>query len=253
MNRYSSSVDNPGTIKITYQITKPCQEIFYSEKFEVDKITCFVQSFENAIQGEEYYCEVKTIDSVKGQISILTRDNLIMEKFVLFTRKCQTETLEIIIYQLEKKGKYKYSKEIKRIKYAIEELGEHEIDGVKFTLQMNEEPDAKYPEHPPSLFPKRYVHLFLDECSFKDPDIKNRFKNSFIKVSLNKKKKSKRYSDRTRVICNDDNPKFKHIFHIPLLCLKEDIITLKVYQLNESSKKKFIDDISIYLVDLNEC
>ena len=54
MSKYSSSVERGGTISVIYQIARPCQEIFYSEKFEIDKITCYVQSFENAIQGEEY-------------------------------------------------------------------------------------------------------------------------------------------------------------------------------------------------------
>ena len=63
------------------------QEIFFSEKFNVDKITCFIQSFENAIQGEEYFCEVKTIDSPQRQTSTITTDNLIMEKFDIFARK----------------------------------------------------------------------------------------------------------------------------------------------------------------------
>ena len=44
-------------------------------------MTCYVQSFENAIQRKEYYCEVKTIDTFKGQVSKITKDNLIMEKF----------------------------------------------------------------------------------------------------------------------------------------------------------------------------
>ena len=250
MMKNSSSVDNPGNISVTYQIAKPCQEIFFSEKFNVDKITCFIQSFENAIQGEEYFCEVKTIDSPQRQTSTITTDNLIMEKFEIYTRKSITETLEIIIYQLEKKGKFKYSKEIKHIKYPIEEIGEHEIDGVKFTLQMNEDSNEKYPEHPPITFPKRYVHLYIEECIFKDLEVKDRVKNSYIKVALNKNKKQKRYSDKTRIINKDDNPKFKHIFHIPVFSLKEDIISLKVYQLNEALKKKLVNDFYININDL---
>ena len=75
----------------------------------------------------------------------------------MLCKKQQTETLEIILYQIEKKDKFKFFKEIKRIKYLIEELGEHEIDGIKFTLQINEDPNNNYPEHPPVIYPKRYV------------------------------------------------------------------------------------------------
>ena len=247
MSKYSSSVERGGTISVIYQIAKPCQEIFYSEKFEIDKITCYVQSFENAIQGEEYYCEVKTINTFKGQLSKVTNDNLIMEKFVILARKFQNETLEIILFKLEKKGKYKFSKEIKRIKYLIEELGEHEIDGIKFTLQMNEDPNTKYPEHPPVSFPKRYFHILLEDCFFKDDEYTKRFKDSYIKLSLNKKDKIKRYSEKTRIVYNEQNPKFRHIFHIPLFSLKDDIITIKIYEYKKSSKKEAICVIYLYI------
>ena len=235
MIKYSSLTDNPGSISIKYQITKPCQEIFYSEKFEVDKLTCYVQSFENFIQGAEYFCEVKTVDTIKGKISKVTNDNLIMEKFVLLCRKQQTETLEIILYQIEKKDKFKFFKEIKRIKYLIEELGEHEIDGIKFSLQINEDPNNNYPEHPPVIYPKRFIHLLIEECNFIDKDFPKAFKSTFIKVSLNKKEKSKekRYSERTHIIFNEQNPKFRYTFHIPLLSLKDDIIKIKVYEYNK--------------------
>ena len=93
---------------------------------------------------------------------------------------------------------------------------------------MNEDSNEKYPEHPPITFPKRYVHLYIEECIFKDLEVKDRLKNSYIKVALNKNKKQKRYSDKTRIINKDDNPKFKHIFHIPVFSLKEDIISLGV-------------------------
>ena len=166
MIKYSSLTDNPGYISVQYQITQPCQEIFQPDKFYVDKITCYVQSFENFIQGAEYFCEVKTIDTIKGKISKVTNDNLIMEKFVMKKKKQQNETLEIILYQIEKKDKFKFFKEIKRIKYLIEELGEHEIDGIKFSLEMNEDPNKKYPEHPPVIYPKRYIHLFIEILYF---------------------------------------------------------------------------------------
>lgn len=168
-------------------------------------MTCYVQSFENAIQRKEYYCEVKTIDTFKGQVSKITKDNLIMEKFEFLCRKLQSETLEIISYKIEKKNKFKFSKEIKKIKYLIEELGEHEIDEIKFSLQMNEDPNKKYPEHPPVSFPKRYIHLFIEEFNFTDSDFEKRFKNTFVKVSLNKKEKKIRFSERSHIIFNEQN------------------------------------------------
>ena len=240
MNKYSSRIDNPGKIYVIYQITKPCQGIFYSEQFDVDTITCYLKSFENSKQGEEYYCEVKTIDSVKGQFSKITTDNLIMEKFDLLMRPSQSETLEIIIYQLEKKGKFKISKEIKRIKYLIEELGEQYIDGIQFSLQMNEDPNTNYPKHPPILFSKRYVHILVKDCLFQDIDIQKRFKDSYMKISLNKKNKEKRYSEKTRVIYNEQNPIFNHIFHIPVYSLKEDVIKIKLYELKNDKKKEIL-------------
>ena len=250
MNKYSSRIDNPGKIYVIYQITKPCQGIFYSEQFDVDTITCYLKSFENSKQGEEYYCEVKTIDSVKGQFSKITTENLIMEKFDLLMRPSQSETLEIIIYQLEKKGKFKISKEIKRIKYLIEELGEQYIDGIQFSLQMNEDPNTNYPKHPPILFSKRYVHILVKDCLFQDIDIQKRFKDSYMKISLNKKNKEKRYSEKTRVIYNEQNPIFNHIFHIPVYSLKEDVIKIKLYELKNDKKKEIlvIENLQKYLV-----
>ena len=254
MVQYSPSVDYPGKIYIIYQIAKPCQEIFVSERFEVDIFTCYVESFETAIPGGEYYCEVKTIDSIKGKFSKVTFDNLIMEKFNLPLRKNQNETLEIIINQIEKKGKFKFAKEIKRIKYEIEELGEHEIEGIKFALQMNC-PDVKYPEHPITLYPKRYIHLLIEECNFKYKNAITNFKNSFIKVSLNYLNKEKRYSERTRIIFNEQNPKFRHIFHLPVFSIKDDIIYIKVYEYNKKGKKEKLFSTSIVIKNfrLGEC
>lgn len=78
-------------------------------------MTCYVQSFENAIQRKEYYCEVKTIDTFKGQVSKITKDNLIMEKFEFLCRKLQSETLEIISYKIEKKINLNFQKKFKRL------------------------------------------------------------------------------------------------------------------------------------------
>ena len=155
----------------------------------------------------------------------------------------------LIINQIEKKGKYKFAKEIKRIKYEIEELGEHEIEGIKFALQMNC-PDAKYPEHPITLYPKRYIHLLIEECNFKYKNAITNFKNSFIKVSLNYLNKEKRYSERTRIIFNEQNPKFRHIFHIPVYSIKDDIIYIKVYEYNKKGKKEKLLSSSIEIKDI---
>jgi len=50
------------------------------------------------------------------------------------------EILEIILYQNEKKGKFKFSKEIKRYKYTInlEDLGEKNVNGTKFVLFLED-------------------------------------------------------------------------------------------------------------------
>ena len=69
----------------------------------------------------------------------------------------------------------------------IEELGEQYIDGIQFSLQMNEDPNTNYPKHPPILFSKRYVHILVKDCLFQDIDIQKRFKDSYMKISLNKK------------------------------------------------------------------
>ena len=115
-------------------------------------------------QGDEYYCEVKTADSYRGQYSNVTTDNLLMETFILLLRPYQTETLEIILYKNEKKGKYKFSKEIKRIRYIIKDMGEKNIEGIKFTLAEND-PNIVFPSHPPIIHPQRYVNIFVDKCS----------------------------------------------------------------------------------------
>ena len=110
---YFSSIKNPGKISVIYQITEPNQEIFVSQKFEVNYLKCYVQSFENIIEGDEYYCEVKTVDSYKGQYSNVTTDNLLMETFILPLRPYKEEILEIILFHNEKKVNLNFQKKLK--------------------------------------------------------------------------------------------------------------------------------------------
>jgi hypothetical protein len=127
MTPYSSKIEKPGTISVIYQITEPNQDIFISRPFLVNILKCYIISFENTIPGEEYFCEVKTADSYRGQYSSVTSDSFLMETFNLLLRPYQTETLEIILYHNEKKGKFKFSQEIKRIKYTIGDMGDNNI------------------------------------------------------------------------------------------------------------------------------
>jgi hypothetical protein len=93
MKPAKSNINYPGTISIVYQITKPGQQIFNSEKFNVDKLTCYIESIQSIPQkGEEYYLEVKLADSYKPQISKVFMDNILMEPFKFLMRIDQQET-----------------------------------------------------------------------------------------------------------------------------------------------------------------
>jgi hypothetical protein len=218
---YSSSITKPGIISVKYQITEPSQRIFESNKFEINKLTCYIHSFENIEKGKEYYCKIKTADSYKGQISNVFTDNLLMEAFNLLLRN-QTETLEIILYQNEKKDGYKFSKEVKRIKHIIENMSEKDIDGVKFSLAMND-PNITFPPHPPIVNEKRYVYIYVDRwINVEKKDIKG----LFVTVSLNKEEKE-RYSDCTCVTYQELDYNFKHTFHIPVYSLRDEKLFFK--------------------------
>ena len=185
---YTSSIKKPGKISVIYQITEPNQDIFVSRKIEINKLTCYIHSFENIKEGKECYCEVKTVDSYQRQFSNITTDNILMETFNLLLRSNQEETLEIILYQNEMKENLKFGKEIKRIKYKIEEMGEKNIDGIKFTLVMNN-PNITFPQHPPFINNKRYVHIYVDRCTNLPSMDKNGLSDPFVRISLIKKKK----------------------------------------------------------------
>ena len=250
MKPFSSTIKRPGKISVIYQITEPNQEIFISHKFEVNYLKCYIQSFENAIPGEEYFCEVKTAESYKGQYSNVTTDNLLMETFLLLLRPYQPETLEIIVYHNEKKGKFKFAKEIKRIRYNINEndMGEKNIEGIRFILVMND-PIISFPSHPPKVHPKRYVNIFVDRC-IDLPIMDKKSSDPFVKISLNKEKK-KRYSECTRVIKEELNPIFKHIFHVPVFSLRDDIITIKIFDYDVVSKCDLIGKLKFEVAQLS--
>jgi len=121
-----------------------------------------------------------------------------MVTFDLMLRN-QKEALEIILYKNDKNDKYKISKEIKRIRYNINlnEMGEKNIEGVKFTLILNEQ-NINFPKHPPFIREKRYIHLYYDRYIFSS-DVKfGELSNSFFEISINDKKLN-RFSDCTRV------------------------------------------------------
>ena len=160
MEPANSSINSPGILYVIYQITEPGQEIFNSKKFDVDRLTCYIESIEDYVPGSEHFCEIKMVDSYKSQISKVFFDGILMETFDFLMRKEQQETLEIILYQHELKGTYKFQKEIKRIKYPVKELGQIYIDGIKFTLALNQS-HSIFPQPPPVIFEQRYVHIYL--------------------------------------------------------------------------------------------
>ena len=245
---YSSSIKKPGIISVIYQVTEPCQKIFESKQFEINKLKCYIHSFDNIINGKEYYCEVKTVDSYKGQASNVYTDNLVMETFNLLSRVNQPETLEIILYQNEKKDDYKISKIIKKIKCEINEMGEKYVDGVKFTLAMND-PKITFPSKPPFINEKRYYHIYVNRCvNLPKMDV-NELSDSFVRISLNKEEKE-RYSDCTRIISKDQNPIFNHTFHIPVYSLRDDIITVSLYNYDKSQKCHIIGKVEFNIYSL---
>jgi tRNA(Ile)-lysidine synthetase-like protein len=199
-------------------------------------LKCYIHSFDNIIEGNEYFCEVKTVDALKGQFSNITTDNLLMETFDLKLRN-QEEALEIILYQNEKTGKYKFSKEIKRIKYDINfnDLGEKNINGIKFTLSLKNQ-NIDFPRHPPFINPKRYIHIYVDRCVDLPIMDNNGLSDPFITISLNDNSQ-KRYSDVTRVIFMELNPVFKHTFHIPVYSLRDDKIIIKCFDYDKIKQR----------------
>ena len=83
----NKSISHPGKISIAYQITRPGQQIFYSEKFNVDTLNCYIESVQNIIPGSECFCEIKTLDSYKSQISKVFFEGILMETFDILMRK----------------------------------------------------------------------------------------------------------------------------------------------------------------------
>jgi hypothetical protein len=167
-------------------------------------------------------------------------------------RKEQQETLEIILYQHELKGIYKFQKEIKRIQYQVKELGQKCIEGIKFTLAINQ-PHSVFPQSPPVIFEKRYVHIFVDCCKNLPAMDNNKSSDPFVKISLNKHsdKDKERYVNRTRVILKELNPVFKQTFHIPLYSLRDDIIYIEVYDYDKLTKCDLIGKVEIKVSSLD--
>ena len=253
MKPAKSNINYPGTISIVYQITKPGQQIFNSEKFNVDKLTCYIETIQSIPQeGEEYYLEVKLADSYKPQISKVFMDNILMEPFDFLMRIDQQETLLIILYQHKIKGKFKFPLEIKRILYPIKDLGEQCIDGIKFTLALNQ-PHTIFAPPPPVIFPKRYIHLYIDCCQNLPVKDKNGLSDPFIKVSLNKYKSSDfdRYVNKSRVILKELNPIFKQTFHIPLYSLRDDIVNVEVYDYDKITQCDLIGNVEFKISELD--
>ena len=248
MKPASSSIHSPGVLNIKYQITAPGQEIFNSQNFNVDTLTCYIERFQDIIPGDEYYCEIKTIDSYKSQISQVFTDYILMETFDILLRKGQQETLEIILYKHEIKGKYKFPKEIKRIHYPIQELGQKCIGGITFTLAMNEV-SSIFAKPPPRIFPKRFVHIFVDCCENLPAMDKNKSSDPFVKISLNKEG-NERFVDRTRVILKELNPIFKHTFHVPVYSLRDDIIYIEVYDYDKLTQCDLMGKLSFQISSL---
>ena len=249
MNPYSSSIKNPGDISVIYQVTEPNQAIFFSKEFAVNELKVYIIGFENNTNGDEYFCEVKTADAFKGKLSNVTYDNLIMETFNLLLRPYQIETLEIILYRNEMKGKFKFAKEVKRIRHTIGEMGEKNIEGIKFILAMNDQ-NITFPHHPPFISPKRCVHIYIDRC-IDLPKMDKKSSDPFIKITLNKYKKKKRYTNRTRVIMKEVNPIYKHVFHIPAYSIRDDIISIKVYDYDSISKCDLIGKLEFKISELS--
>ena len=249
MTPFDSSIYNPGVLHIKYQITEPGQEIFNSKQFTVDKLTCYLESVKDIIPNDEYYCEIKTIDSYKSQISKVFTTGILMETFDILLRKGQLETLEVILYRHESKGKYKFPKETKRIRYPIQELGEKSIEGFKFTLSLNQ-PSTIFPQPPLLVFPKRFVHIYVDCCKNLPAMDNNRSSDPFVKVSLNKET-NERFVERTRVIEKELNPIFKQTFHVPVYSLRDDIIFIEVYDYDKLTKCDLIGKIEFQVSSLS--
>ena len=253
MKPAKSNINNPGTISIIYQITKPGQQIFNSEKFMVDRLTCYIESIQNIpLEGNEYYLEVKLADSYKSQISKVFMDNILMEAFDFLMRIGQQETLLIILYHHELKGKYKFPVEIKRILYPIKDLGDQCIDGIKFTLALNQ-PHTIFTPPPPVIFSKRYIHLYIDCCQNLPSKDNNGLSDPFIKVSLNKYKSSDndRYVNKSRVITKELNPIFKQTFHIPLYSLRDDIVNVEVFDYDKITQSDLIGSVEFRISELD--
>ena len=237
-----SSIYRPGDLSIIYQITRPGQQIFTNpEKFMVDKLTCYLESISDIPKGNEYYWIVKTIDSYKYQTSKVFWNGILMETFDILMRKDQQEILELILYQQELKGIYKFPREIKRIQYPIQTMGQQSIEGLKFTLSLNQ-PSSMFSPASPIIYPKRYFHIYVDCCQNLPSMDTNGLSDPFVKISLNKKDKE-RYVDRTRVVLRDLNPIFKQTFHIPIYSLRDDIISVEVYDYDKVTQCDLIGKI----------
>ena len=238
---FNDSIYEPGEISIFYQITKPRQQIFNNEGFDVDTLNCYLEKIEGIIPGTEYYCEIKTVDSFTSQTSKVFTDGILMETFDILMRKEQPEILEIILYQHEIKGQYKFPKEIKRIQYPIKELGQLYIEGFKFTLAINQ-PKEMFTPPPQIIFPIRYFHIYVDKCKNLPSMDTNGSCDPFVKISLNKNT-NERYLNQTRVISKNFNPIFKHTFHIPIYSLRDDIIIVEVYDYDKVTRCDLIEKL----------
>ena len=250
MKPASSSIYRPGKLFIIYQITQPGQQIFNSEKFDVDILNCHIENIQNYCQpGKEYYCEIKTFETYNSQISKVFMDGVLMETFNILMRKGQQETLEIILYQQEVKDDYKFSKEIERILYQVQDLGKKCIEGIIFTLALNQ-PSTAFPPPHPVIYPKRYIHLYIDRCKNLPAKDTNGKSDPFVKVYLNYINKQ-RYNNQTRVIFKELNPIFKQTFHIPLYSLRDDVVYLEVYDYDKITKCDLIGKVQFKIDSLD--
>ena len=197
---------------------------------------------------DEYFCEVKTVDSYAKYISKVFLDNIVMESFDFLMRKGQQETLEIILYKHELKGKYKFPKEIKRIQYPIKNLGEIIYNGFKFTLSINQN-SLIFPKAPSIIFPTRYLYIYVDCCHNLPAKDTNNLSDPFVKISLNKIDKE-RYSNKTRVILKELNPIFKQTFRIPIYSLRDDEIYVEVYDYDKITECDIIGKLSFKISSL---
>ena len=131
----------------------------------------------------------------------------------------------------------------------MKELGQIYIDGIKFTLALNQS-HSIFPQPPPVIFEQRYVHIFVDCCKNLPAMDNNKSSDPFVKISLNKYKDRERLVNRTRVVLKELNPVFKHTFHVPLYSLRDDIIYIDVYDYDKLTKCDLIGKLEFKVSSL---